>query len=267
MPSPFPGMDPYLENTHRWKDFHQSYIIYIRAALVPRLPPDYIACVEERVYLLPPSDKEIIPDAHFQSRPVTAQTGRRTAVVVGDYDPPVVLNVPSTEARESYIEIRNREDDERVVTVIEVLSPTNKAPNSRGREVYLEKQQQLLISQANLIEIDLLRGGEYTIAAPQEVLREESRWDYLACLHRGEQMETFEVWPISLRERLPRIAIPLDFGIPDLSLDLQAVLNRCYDESGYDARFDYTRPPVPPLQGDDVPWAEELLRNYRENRA
>lgn len=266
MPSPFPGMDPYLEDPLGWGDFHHSAIIYTRAALVPQLPPDYAARVEERVYFLPGTDNQIIPDNFVVHRPTAlAGTGPRAAVLSGDYDPPIVLHVTPIEVRELYIEIYSLRENQRVVTVIEILSPTNKAPNSRGRRLYKEKQSQVLESLTHLVEIDLLRDGEYTVAAPQEVLREESRWDYLACLHRGEQMETFEVWPISLRERLPRIAVPLDFGVSDLSLDLQAVLDRCYDEGGYAMQSDYTQPPVPPLAGDDAAWAEELLRAYREN--
>ncbi|MFQ6044287.1 MAG: DUF4058 family protein, partial [Candidatus Poribacteria bacterium] len=148
----------------------------------------------------------------------------------------------------------------RVVTVIEVLSPSNKIAGSEGRQLYLTKQREILSSQTHLIEIDLLRQGEHTVAPPREMLLRKGKWDYLVCLHRSGQRGRYEVWAITLRQRLPRIHIPLQDSDPDIVLDLQAVFNRCYDEGAYARRLNYRSEPPIPLPDKNAQWSNELLR-------
>jgi hypothetical protein len=176
-------------------------------------------------------------------------------------DLPLVVIVESSQVREVFIEILAIGDnEERVVTIIEVLSPGNKAAGSRGREMYLAKQSEALASSVNLLEIDLLRAGEHTVAVPRaELLRQRARWDYLICLHRGGDWDRYEVWHPTVRDRLPRIRIPLADGDPDLTLDLQTIFERCYTEGGYARRIDYRRAPHTPLAESDAAWARELL--------
>ncbi len=162
-----------------------------------------------------------------------------------------------------FVEILSVGDDSRVITVVEVLSPSNKAVGSAGRELYLTKQQELFESQTHLIEIDLLRRGEHTVVAPREQLLGRGIWDYLVCLHHGGQGNRCEVWPIMLRQPLPRIHVPLAPGDPDVVLDLQAVFNRCYDEGAYARRLNYRREPTPPLQEEEAVWADQVLRDRR----
>jgi hypothetical protein len=159
-----------------------------------------------------------------------------------------------------FIEILPVGDESRVVTVIKVLSPANKAAGSEGWQLHLDKQQQILASQTHLIEIDLLRSGAHTVAAPLDLLIERGQWDYLACLHRGSQEERFEVWAIPLRQRLPRIHVPLAGDDLDVVLDLQTVFDRCYEESAYALDVEYRGEPPVPLTRADAEWAEALLR-------
>jgi len=255
-------MDPYLENPVLWPGVHQGLVTYIRAALNTVLPPGYVADIGERVYIVQP-ERSVYPDVVVLERPLTkAQPeqgagGIATAVAC---DPPLVLTYEPVEIREVFVEILLVGEESRVVTVIEVLSYSNKTPGHDGRKLYLTKQQEILKSQTHLIEIDLLRTGEHTAAVSREELLKRCKWDYLVCLHRGGQGNRFEVWPITIRQRLPRILVPLAEGDPDVVLDLQAVFNRCYDEGAYARRIDYHRDPPIPLEGEDAEWADKLLR-------
>ena len=262
MPSFFPGMDPYLEHPAMWPSVHQGLITFMWTALNAALPSRYVASVGERLFVVQPS-RDIYPDVavYEQPRPATPNRGGvATMSTAGDL--PLVVIVDPIEMREVYIEILALGNDgERVVTIIEVLSPANKTGGNRGRELYLAKQNEVLASQTHLIEIDLLRHGEHTVAVPFENLsRRKDHWDYVTCLHRGGQGARYEVWPVSLRERLPRIRIPLAEGDPDVALDLQAIFERCYDEGGYARRIDYLRAPHTPLNDADTKWADALAR-------
>lgn len=262
MPGPFPGMDPYLEESSLWSGVHQGYIGCLRAALNASLPPGYVADVGERLYVVQPQ-RGIYPDVviveYPPSQPSMEQVTEGTTVAVAD--PPWVLTVEPEEMREVFIEILSLREGERVVTEIEMLSPSNKTAGSEGRQLYLTKQGEILKSQTHLIEIDLLRQGGHTVAVPHEALLQRStQRSYLVCLHRGGEGRRYEVWPITVRQRLPRITVPLAGGDPDLVLDLQAVFNRCYDEGAYARRLDYRREPPLPLEGDDAAWATTLLR-------
>jgi hypothetical protein len=255
-------MDPYLEHPDRWPGMHQSLIYVARSALNEVLPSEYVADIGERVYVVQPK-RGTYPDlVVLESPPAQGPAPRSTrgATVAGPSDPPWVLTVHPVELREVFIQILPVSDQDRVVAVIEFLSPSNKAPSSEGRQLYLTKQQELLKSQTHLIEIDLLHQGEHTVAAPRDRLLEMGTWDYLACLHRAGQSERYEVWPVSLRKRLPRILVPLAEGDPDVVLDLQAIFDRAYDDGPYARRIDYRRDLPAGLSAEDAEWARALLR-------
>ena len=262
MPSPFPGIDPYLEHPALWPGVHQAFITYANEALNTLLPPGYVASINERLYVVQP-ERSIYPDVMVVERPPTRRPmvqdtrGMATAVAI---DPPWVFELEPIEMREVFIEIVPVADESRVVTVIEMLSPSNKTGGSQGRQRYMSKQHAVLESESHLLEIDLLRQGEHTVSAPREILRRRGEWDALVCLHRGGQGSRYEVWAIMLRQRLPCIAVPLAAGDADVALDLQMIFNRCYDAAGYARRLDYTREPVVPLAGEDATWAGVLLR-------
>jgi hypothetical protein len=257
-------MDPYLEHPALWPGVHQRLITYIADTLNTVLPPRYMADIGERLYVVQ-AGRSIYPDVALFAYPPVQPSPEPNVVgiAVAASDPPWVLTVKPEEIREVYIEILSVADQSCVVTAIEVLSPSNKIAGSEGRHLYLTKQQELLSSPIHLIEIDLLRDGEHTVAVPRELLLGKGAWDYLVCLHRGGQRERYEVWGIPLRQRLPRIHVPLQAGDPDVVLDLQAAFNRCYDEGAYARRLDYRGEPPTSLGSEDAQWADALLRERR----
>ena len=188
-------------------------------------------------------------------------------MVLETQEAPRLLVVDEPTIREAYIEIVNVKYPAQVVTTIEILSLANKQ-NGRGREEYVRKQREILESSTHLLEIDLLRAGQHTIAAPEWHMRREfGPWTYSVGLHRAETWGRYEIFPLDLRDRLPNLVIPLSEGVPDVRVSFQEVLNRAYDEGrlAYSARYD--QPPVPPLSEEDQRWADAILRNERVSRS
>lgn len=267
MPSPFPGMDPYLEHPDIWPDVHHSLITEVQAQLnVALRPTRYVARVELRTFLVDPDDPAselyVIPDARMveRDRNQRQELGRPqaggTAVAARPVATPIdVTDLSPAVARERYLEIRDTAD-RRVVTVIEVVSPSNKTAGSAGRKAFLAKRAEVGDSDASWLEVDLLRGGTPTFAYPQV-----PRSAYRAFADRTTADDRRQLaWPIPLREPLPVLAIPLRPGDDDVQLDLQAVLDSAYSRAAYDLDTNYGRPPVPPLAGNDAVWADELLK-------
>lgn len=261
MPSPFPGMDPYLEHPDLWPGVHGSLIVYSRDDLQPQLLPRYIASIEERVYV-EPLGRPIRPDVRvLEEKPPPPGGGVAVAV-----RPQVAVAEPEwlavlEEVREPYLVILDALGRE-VVTVIEFLSPSNKRPGV-GRETYLRKQREVLQSEANLVEVDLLRGGMHTVAVPEEVVGEA---DYVVSLRRVDRPLELGVVRFRVREELKGLAIPLRPGEEDVVLDLAGVVRRVYEAGAYHLRIDYTRPPEPPLRPEDARWAEEQIQKWQEER-
>ncbi|MBI4606588.1 MAG: DUF4058 family protein [Planctomycetes bacterium] len=255
-------MDPYLEHPVIWTGVHQNLITYTNAALNALLPPGYGTNMGERLYVMQ-SDRSIYPDLAVYEQPQESPAAKSSAPgAAAVCDPPWVLVVEPLEVREVFIEILSLAGGaERVVTAIEFLSFTNKPLGSDGRKLYVTKQRELLGSRVNLLEVDLLRNTEHIVAAPREELTYRGRrWDYLVSLHRGNAGTRFEVWAVTVRQRLPRVLVPLAEGDPDLVLDLQRVFERCYDEAGYARRIDYRKDPYTPLEGFDAAWADAILK-------
>jgi hypothetical protein len=146
--------------------------------------------------------------------------------------------------------------DNRVVTVIEILSPSNKTTGADG-ENYRAKRLQYLAGRVNLVEIDLLRAGERApLGEPPPPAS-----DYYVLVSRAEMFPEAELWPFSVRDALPRVPVPLDTQAREATLDLRACIDRVYDEGRYHHSIDYTRPLTPPLTEPDAAWARELLAN------
>lgn len=275
MPSPFPGMDPYLESPARWTDVHQRLITYIADALQPQVRPDYHARMRERVYAVAPHHT-FYPDvllvqhparemalAYAEAKQAKEDVGDTAGVETetGDDAPlPLIVRLEPAEYREPYVEIVHTAGDE-VVTVIEVLSPANKA-SGPGRDLYRRKQAQILDSPVNLVEIDLLSTGQPTVALPIEVIAGLPAHRYLIGVRRAAQPDQAEVYPISLSRRLPAVNVPLRDPDPDAALDLQAVFTRCYDNGGYGDLIDYRQPPpiAPMIEPEEAAWIDGLLR-------
>jgi hypothetical protein len=254
----FPGMDPWLEDPPLWPDVHDSLIVYLREQLQPLLLPRYFAAIGQRLYVEGP-DRNIAPDLWIRAgRRPEAEAAQ--AAVVAEVDEPLVAEIEALEVHESYIEIRDLHGGQDVVTVIEVVSPANKQPGP-GRKSYQAKQREVLASAAHLVEIDLLRGGRHVLALPRWTARRRASYDYLVSINRavGER-HRFQFYPCRLRERLPRIGVPLKGDDADVPLDLQAALTRVYEAGAYDQRAHYTKPCHPPLSNEDQAWAAKLMR-------
>ncbi len=254
MPSPFPGMNPYLESHYVWHDFHQTYIPALRGALAPQVAPHYFVQVQEHIYLHGEGgdeDGELIAIADIE---VTHRPGRKAKSkqpAGGSVLAPAKVRFPRLRRRRSaYLEIHDLRSQE-VVTVIELLSPSNKYAGD-DRESFLTKRRQLLAGRVNYVELDFLRGG------PRLPLADLPPCDYYAVVSRPDDRPEADIWPVALREPLPTIPIPLRRGEPEARADLQTILHRVYDEAGYAPRI-YEWEPEPQLSAADAAWAKEIL--------
>lgn len=266
MPSPFPGMDPYLEHPGIFPDLHDSLIFCIRDALSAQLPEPYFAAIRSRVWV-EVSQRAIGPDVDvLRSQNGSAEqeslSGRGVALAPAVAARPIVVTVPHDETRENYIEIYTRPGGERLVTTIEALSLSNKTAGDQGRDLYKRKQREVLKSKSHLVEIDLLRAGEHTTAVPLDwALAKTGPFDYHVCTHHFDYLEDYYVYPIRLEMRLPTISIPLLPGEGAVAIDLQAALDRCYMSGQYQRRVHYRESrPEPPLSAEQAEWATRLLR-------
>ncbi len=253
MPSPFPGMDPYLEDPAIWPSVHHLLISHIGMALNRVLPEGYVAAFGERVYLEGP-DRDIYPDVFVKAGP-TSRGGLPPSEPGGVEtlsDPPPVVAVAADEVVESFVEIRALDAKRSVVTTIEVLSPRNKSAGSEGRELYRQKQREVLATDVHLLEIDLLRFGQHTVAAPREALLRHGPYHYLVSLSRGDQRYACEVWGIAMSAALPRVRVPLAGSDPDRILDLQAIFREVYEAGAFQRVVHYRKAPRIPLTNGDA---------------
>ncbi|MGH7202321.1 MAG: DUF4058 family protein [Planctomycetaceae bacterium] len=267
MPSPFPGMDPYLEDPASWPNFHHGFISELQGRLTGQLRPKYYARVEERVYISDQDDpgrRVIIPDVRVLTRaerehePLQTEGGGvAVAETVAAAEPVIMTTLIEDEIHEPRVEVIDRAT-RRVVTVIEVVSPTNKLRGARGQESYRRKRTEVMTSPTHWVEIDLLREGEPLVSA--EML---PRGDYFVHVSRVEERPSGRVWPILLPQRLPIIPIPLLAEDPDAPLDLGQILATVYDRSAYDLDIDYSAAAVPALPAHYGEWTDRLLREKR----
>ncbi len=253
MPTPFPGMDPYLEQRALWPNVHNSLITALRDYLTPRLRPRYFVAIEERTYIDSAGGLTFAsrPDAAvFQVREavVQYQTGsgyRQTGVAI--------VELPTADTvRETYLEVRGRDD--RVVTVIEVLSPANKSPGE-GRDLYVRKRLRVLSSMVNLVEIDLLRAGQ-----PMAVQGDGFSAPYRVLVSRATTRPLADLYYFDVRDPIPDFPLPLLPNDLEVMVELNDLLHEMYDRAGYDLRIDYGKEPEPPLETEDALWSDALLR-------
>jgi hypothetical protein len=240
-------MNPYLEQNDTWEDFHHSFLIHAREALTGQVGPNYLVKIEVRLILHELSAEERRFIGRADVGVIAPPTAASSASSPAAFAAPVELQLPAVEVeRHSSIEIRDRRN-RRVVTVIELLSPSNKAPGS-DRDDYLAKRRQVLAGMTHLVEIDLRRGGKRP--TPPEL----PACEYYVLVSRYEQRPKLLFWPFGLRQRLPVVPIPLLAPDPDAALDLHAVLDRTYDAAGY-GKYIYGESPDPPLSAKDEAWA------------
>lgn len=257
MKSPFPGMDPYLEK--HWEDVHHRLVQYSCDRLQSQLPDDLRARVEERVYVESESEKirRVAPDVHVsQVFPPPRNDADRLKEGGAEIAEPLVFELQDFAVTEGYIQIRERGGG-KVITVLEFLSPANKGGGT-GQEKYLEKQANVLQSDASLVEIDLVRAGRRVLALPQYEIPIQNRSDYLACISPGWKRNRRELYPMPLRQRLPILPIPLRPNEPPIPIDLQSLVDQAYAAGRYDD-LDYASELDLPLSREDAAWAESLL--------
>ena len=204
-------------------------------------------------------DRHVVPDVVVTERPSPRASQGSTAVA--DVESPTIVHLPTLEYNQPFLEIRDHESGGRVVTVVEVLSPSNKRPGTDARAKYLEKQAEVLRSGTSLVELDLLRGGEHTVAIPLALLGPFRPYHYLAVTRRADRREEAEVFAIPISHRLPKLRIPLVAPDPDARFDLQSGLERAYQLGAYDQTIDYAAPPEPALGDEDAAWARRLLQD------
>ena len=255
MPSPFPGMDPYLEDPAIWSGFHAMFLGEIAEQIHRPLRPKYAVRIEERVYLTDETDPAhnlIVPDLRVVERDPYASTPHAPTAAIAE--PIREVEERPVEVKHKYIQVLDLADRS-VVTVMELLSPTNKVPNSRGRREFLAKKREVLESQANWMEIDLLRAGE---RSPARAGRDA---EYVVYVSRAVDRARRErlTWPISLRQRLPVVGVPLKGDEQDVPLNLQAVLDAVVERGSYDLDTDYGREPATPLGPKQAEWARGVI--------
>jgi hypothetical protein len=262
--SPFPGMDPYLER--RWLDLQPRLIVTASSMIQRQLGNDLIASIEERIVVedtlgfsrrIGPDMRVVeIAPPHFGTE---AETEGSVATLAETE--PVHLNEISEPITERFIEITDMATGGRVITVIEFVSPTNKLPGD-GLKQYRQKQEECFNAKVSLVEIDLTR-GERTLLCHRWATARKYESTYQISIWRSASPTGVDLYPISLRHRLPTIPIPLRPKETPAMLDLQAVLDECYADARYDLSTNYAKPPDPPLTGDDAAWADHLLKSRR----
>jgi hypothetical protein len=261
-------MDPFLEAPDIWPDFHESLATIIREQLNAVLPEPYYSRVQMRpeagVVLEAGTVHRIVPDVVVVRRQESRV--RETAVVEPrvDVTPGVEVRVRTDPLRHAFVEIRDPTRGHKLITMIEIVSPSNKRPGP-DRRAYEAKQREVLESDANLMEIDLLRSGRRLLPYPDlEHTIAELDCDYLVLLNRsslrvGTWMD-YTLYPVGVREILPCLPVPLSGNDADVPFDLQVVVDRTYRGGPYLRAIDYGADPEPLLEPEDAEWAAALLR-------
>jgi hypothetical protein len=252
MPSPFPGMDPYLENPGLWPEVHSRLIVAISDSLAPFLHPKYYAAIETRTYLDTPEDSISIGIADVSVALKSRQGNLKAATPTATLPLPEIVTLPlPEEVTERYLEIRDTKTAV-VITTLEILSPKNKRAGE-GRRAYLRKRQQVLSTQTHFIEIDLLRSQ-----APMP-LGTQHPTDYRILVSRSHTRPKAELYGFDLQDPIPKFAVPLELDDVEPVLNLKSLLEDLYDRAGYGFRVNYQSPPQPALSPEDQTWACRLV--------
>ena len=225
MPSPFPGMDPYLEDEQLWPVFQHQLVASLYQVLLPGLVDRYRARIHQRTYVT---------------------------------EEPLFTSVIRQERQEEFIEVRQRGDG-RLVTLVDVASPINKTL-SQGRAAYHETRRVARAQNASVVELDLCLQGQPLLDYSRDGLPE---WDYAVTVTRCTQPERYEIYTATLQKRLPRFRLPLASDDRDTVLDLQSAFARCYDQGGFGGHIDYHQDPNVELADDDRKWMDQLLKQAK----
>jgi len=258
-------MDPYIEDRGLWGDFHTKLIGEIERSLAPRLPERYFVQTGERAYVVlaganGKEERRFYPDvgngaAQRQERGSEVQAGVALAEPAAEIATVTMRAFIDEHFRENFIEIYETDPEVRLVTCIEMLSPSNKRRGTEGWEQYLRKRNALLLGSANLVEIDLLRGGQR-----MPMVEPWPNSPYYLLVGRQSDVPHCCVWPVHVHLALPEIAVPLASPDLDVSLALQPLFESIYVRSRYSHRIDYAKPLDPPLPPEQAAWLQQRLR-------
>jgi hypothetical protein len=268
MKSPFPGMDPFVEDRGLWPDFHDDLIAEIKRSLAALLPERYFVQTGERAYVVlagtdEKETKPTYPDVGIE-KPTRGQralvSGAVAVAEAGANAGSITMRAFIDERfRENFIDIYIAEPETRLVTCIEVLSPSNKQSGKKGWKLYLRKRNGLFLGKANLVEIDLLRNGRR-----MPMVEPWPQSPYYLLVGREGHVPYCRVWPAYFQKPLPEIPVPLASPDPDISLALQPMIEAVYERSRYGRRLDYSKPLTPPLGREESAWLAERLRGNEE---
>ncbi|MSU77281.1 MAG: DUF4058 family protein [Gemmataceae bacterium] len=225
MPSPFPGMDPYLEDEKQWPTFQASLIHAVHQMVLPGLLDRYRARVGERQY--------------------TSEQALFTSILRAEH-------------KEAFIEIRQRSDG-RLITLIEVVSPANKTL-PEGRKAYCDRRDEVKQTSANVVAIDLVLQGATLLEFAKE---SAPSWDYAVVVTRWTHPDRCEIYSATLPRRLPRFRLPLASDDRDTVLDLQAAVVRAYEQSDVGNRIDYAKDPTTRLSDENRKWINDVLKQEK----
>ncbi len=250
--NPFPGMNPFLQAY--WRDVHTRLVVAIADQLAEQLPEGLLARTEEHVSIAETGNSYRPDVAIVETYPPLRMQESAAAATIAFTEPIVVISEPETER---WVEIC--EVDGRLVTVIEVLSPTNKS--DEGWRLYKSKQRDFLTSGVSLVEIDFIRGGQHVVAVPMDAFKPPAGTYYLICVARQEAVPSWrrELYPCPLRQPLPTVRVPLRPGENDAALALQPMIDQIYRIGRY-WMVAHGRELNPPLPPDEAAWVEERLQ-------
>jgi hypothetical protein len=251
MQSPFPGMDPYIEACNLWGDFQHSLLHEIASYLARNTPDRYLVRTGQRSYLAlhDSEDKVIYPcPAHVRAAVQGGQKKRGTAMTEAAGEQPHILRAYlEEEHREIFLNVYEAGPEQRLVTTVEVLSPSNKRPGTHGWDLYQRKRLSLMVDGVNLVEIDLLRGGQR-----MPMLDPWPDSPYRLMVARARKPHACLVWKGYFQRPLPTIRIPLAKPDPDISLSMQPLIESIYQRYRYAQTIDYSLPLTPPLKDEEA---------------
>jgi hypothetical protein len=254
MPNHFPGIDPFIEASGDWPDFHSTFMNAWRESIAECLPDDYIARLDERLTVV-----EVEEDRVRRSAPdiVISQARQRTSAAhastaqIATLEPETIRITIEEEIRETFIQIL-RHSDRKLVAVLELLSPANKVGEGRGQ--YLAKRQAVLMSDAHLVELDLLIGGR---RLPMENPLPAKHFH--AVISRAGKRPNCEVYSWSLDHPMPTLPVPLASPDPDIFVNLAEVLATTYQRGRYYKTINYQSPLDLPLSPDYAAWVQQVV--------
>jgi hypothetical protein len=260
-------MDPWLER--HWEAIHSAYVQLACAQVAAQLPDDLFAEAKEAVYVVDVdagTTGKVRPDVAVFGSDGSDEGDIGEAVGTGGVAVarPIRIPLSAEPAKLRHVAIRSIGGGEPLITAIELISPTNKV-EARGRKQYRRKRLAYYEAGANVVEIDLLRAGRPLIDVPWEKVEAAKLTPYRAVVRRAADAGPLEVeyYPMSLRERLPAIRVPLRGTDRDVAIDLQQPLDQIYARGRYDTRLNYHGALAPPLSPDDAAWAAERIAGAR----